>query len=87
MQSQRAEILEEIEQQRFRLNLTLLTVYNYYRAFVGFALLAVFSQNFFETRLGSLDTPLFWWTAIIYTLTNVASAVLLQVLPRHWFES
>lgn len=86
MQSQRAEILEEIEQQRFRLNLTLLTVYNYYRAFVGFALLAVFSQNFFETRLGSLDTPLFWWTAIIYSLVNVASAVLLQILPRGWFE-
>ncbi len=82
----RDDILAEIERQRFQLNLSLLTVYNYYRAFIGFALLAAFSQTLFDTSLGSLAAPLFWWTGITYTLFNLGTAIALQLMPARWFE-
>ena len=47
------DIVAEIEQRRFQLNVNLLKVYNYYRVFVGLALLAMFLQHYTETRLGS----------------------------------
>ena len=71
----RADIIAEIEQRRFDLNLTLLKVYNGYRIIVGFALLVVYSQTLFSTRLGSLDERLFWWVTIIYTAFNIASLI------------
>src|SRR5262249_37188870 len=50
------DIVAEIEQRRFELNASLLKVYNYYRVFVGLALLGMFLQPFTETSLGKLHS-------------------------------
>ena len=56
------DIVAEIEQRRFQLNVNLLKVYNYYRVFVGVALLAMFLQHYTETRLGRLRPETFLWS-------------------------
>ncbi len=86
MITHRAEILAEIERRRFDLNLALLKVYNYYRVLVGLSLLAVISQTFIETRLGALLPGVFVWVAVGYTTINLASAVVLQLVPRGFFS-
>ena len=85
MIAHRTEIIAEIERRRFDLNIGLLRIYNYYRTFVGVALLVAFSQKFITTRLGILDAELFWWLGIAYTLINALSTALLQVVPAGWF--
>ncbi len=45
MNSLADDIVAEIEQRRFQLNVNLLKVYNYYRVAVGVALLAVFCYS------------------------------------------
>ena len=86
MITHRAEILVEIERRRLDLNLALLKVYNYYRVLVGLSLLAVISQTFIETRLGALLPGVFVWVAVGYTTINLASAVVLQLVPRGFFS-
>jgi len=80
------DIVAEIEQRRSQLNADLLKVYNYYRVFVGLALLAMFLQHFTETRLGRLRPDLFLWVTLAYIALNLTSAVLTQALPGHWFR-
>ena len=80
------DIVAEIEQRRFQLNANLLKVYNYYRVFVGLALLAMFLQQYTETRLGRLRPEPFLWVALFYIAINLLSAVLTQALPSRWFR-
>jgi two-component system sensor histidine kinase PilS (NtrC family) len=81
------EIVAEIEQRRVRLNVDLLKVYNYYRVFVGLALVAMFLQQYTQTRLGRLDPDAFLWIALAYTGVNLISAIGTQALPERWFRS
>jgi two-component system sensor histidine kinase PilS (NtrC family) len=80
------DIVAEIEQRRFQLNANLLKVYNYYRVFVGLALLAMFLQQYTETRLGRLRPEPFLWLTLIYIGLNLLSAILTQALPGRWFR-
>jgi len=80
------DIVAEIEQRRFQLNVNLLKVYNYYRVFVGLALIAMFLQHYTETRLGRLRPDVFLWVALFYTGINLISAVSTQALPQRWFR-
>ncbi len=82
----RAEIIAEIERRRLDLNLGLLRIYNYYRTFVGFALLVAFTQELFSTRLGILFPDLFLWFCTLYTFLNLLSAVLVQFIPKLWIN-
>jgi two-component system, NtrC family, sensor histidine kinase PilS len=82
--SQRTEIIAEIERRRVDLSLGLLRIYNYYRIFIGLALLVAFEQTIITTRLGSLDASLFWWACILYTAINIAIAVVVRALPKDW---
>jgi two-component system sensor histidine kinase PilS (NtrC family) len=84
--TQRTEIIAEIERRRFELGIGLLKIYNYYRVFIGFALLVAYQQELFSTKLGSLDGPLFWWTAVIYTVLNIAASILSRMVPQAWFN-
>jgi two-component system sensor histidine kinase PilS (NtrC family) len=86
VKAQRTEIIAEIERRRTALNLGLLRIYNYYRAVVGVALLLVFSQPYFVSRLGSLDESWFLWTAVAYTVVNLLSGILIQLLPDKWSD-
>ena len=86
MITHRSEILAEIEQRRLDLNLALLKVFNYYRVLVGLSLLAIFTQSLVQTRLGSLFPDLFIWAAVGYTAINLASAIVLQLVPRRLFS-
>ena len=86
MITHRAEILAEIERRRLDLNLALIKVFNYYRVLVGLSLLAVITQTFIETRLGTLLPSGFISVTIIYTAINLSSAVVLQLVPRRLFS-
>ncbi|NOX50268.1 MAG: PAS domain-containing protein [Gammaproteobacteria bacterium] len=86
MIAHRAEIIAEIERRRQSLSLSLLRIFNYYRALVGFALLSIFLQGAFATKLGSLNADLFLWTCVGYTLVNLLSAALIHVLPKSWLN-
>ena len=86
MNTQRTDIIAEIERRRMDLSLGLLKIYHYYRIFVGFALLIAYKQILFSTKLGELDPQLFWWTAIVYTTINIALTGLTWVIPRKWFN-
>ena len=80
------DIVAEIEQRRFQLNLGLLKTYNYYRVFVALALLGVFLQPFTETRLGRQDPQLFLWVTLGYASLNLISAVTTHALPPQLFR-
>ncbi len=80
------EIMHEIEQRQLALGLGLLKVYNYYRVFVGLALLTVFSQKLMGSRLGVLDPNLFLWVTLGYTIFNLGTALLVQVIPQRFFQ-
>ncbi len=86
MNSLADDIVAEIEQRRFQLNVNLLKVYNYYRVFVGVALLAMFLQHYTETRLGRLRPETFLWVALFYTGINLLSAMSTQALPARLFR-
>lgn len=86
MDTHHAEIVTEIERRRVDLNLALLKVYNYYRVFIGLSLLAVGSQTAFATQLGSVEPVLFFWLAVGYTATNLASALAIHVVPWRQFS-
>ena len=80
-----SDIVAEVEARRSELNTSLLRVYNYYRACVGAALLAVFLQNFIDTGLGSANPTAFFWLTFGYTALNALSAVLTPLLPKRLF--
>jgi two-component system sensor histidine kinase PilS (NtrC family) len=80
------DIVAEIEQRRFQLNVNLLKVYNYYRVFVGLALLGMFLQQYTETRLGRIHPEVFLWVTIFYAATNLLSALTIQALPARLFR-
>ena len=80
------DIVAEIEQRRFQLNVNLLKIYNYYRVFVGLALLAMFLQHYTETRLGRLRPETFLWVTLFYTGVSFLSAVSTQALPARFFR-
>jgi two-component system sensor histidine kinase PilS (NtrC family) len=80
------DIVAEIEQRRFQLNLGLLKIYNYYRVCVALALLGVFLQPFTETRLGRQDPQLFLWVTLGYASLNLISAVTTHALPPQLFR-
>jgi two-component system, NtrC family, sensor histidine kinase PilS len=80
------DIVAEIEQRRFQLNVNLLKIYNYYRVFVGLALLAMFLQHYTETRLGRLQPETFFWVTLFYTGINLLSAMSTQALPARFFR-
>jgi two-component system, NtrC family, sensor histidine kinase PilS len=86
MNSLADDFVAEIERRRFQLNVNLLKVYNYYRVFVGIALLAMFLQHYTETRLGRLRPETFLWVALFYTGINLLSAVSTQALPARLFR-
>ncbi|MDH3642010.1 MAG: HAMP domain-containing histidine kinase [Gammaproteobacteria bacterium] len=86
MISHHDEIIREIEQRRFDLGLGLLKVYNYYRVLVGLALLTVFSQELMGSRLGNLEPNLFLWVTLGYTMVNLGTALLVQVVPQRYFQ-
>lgn len=65
----------------------LLRIYNFYRTFVGIALLVAFSQDLFTTRLGILSPDTFQVICGVYTLVNIFSTAVLQIVPRTWFAS
>jgi two-component system sensor histidine kinase PilS (NtrC family) len=80
------DIVAEIEQRRFQLNVNLLKVYNYYRVCVGLALLGMFLQHYTQTRLGRLHADVFTWITLIYVAINLLSAVTTQALPARLFQ-
>jgi len=82
--TQRSEILAEIERRRVDLSVGLLKIYNYYRIFVGLALLITFEQSLFSTQLGALDQQLFWWLAVTYTGGTILGTILTWVVPGQW---
>ena len=86
MITQRTEILAEIERRREDLSLGLLKIYNYYRTFIGLALLVAYQQDFLITKLGSLDAQLFLWVTAGYTAINVATALLSRLIPQVGFN-
>jgi len=86
MNSQRSEIAAEIERRRTELSLGLLKIYNYYRIFIGLALLVAYQQTLVSSKLGSLDPALFLWGCLAYTLLNTGIAILIRVLPQSWFN-
>ena len=86
MNSLADDIVAEIEQRRSQLNVNLLKVYNYYRVFVGVALLAMFLQHYTDTRLGRLRPESFLWVALFYTGVNLLSAISTQALPARLFR-
>ena len=79
-------IIQEIERQRFDLNIGLLKIYNYYRVLVGLALLSVFLQTMIGTRLGTLVPGIFATVVFSYIFLNLGSAVVVQFIPRRFFE-
>lgn len=81
MITQRTEIIAEIERRRADLSAGLLSIYNYYRSFIGLALLVAYEQSLFSTKLGSLDADLFWWGCIAYTGINIAAALQHRFIP------
>jgi len=64
----------------------LLKIYNYYRLFIGFALLVAYQQELFSTKLGSLDPQLFWWSMLAYVLFNLTITGFSGVVPKAWFN-
>ncbi len=80
------DIVAEIEQRRFQLNANLLKVYNYYRVFVGLALVGVFLQPYTATLLGRLRPQAFLWLVLIYTSVNLLCALATQALPTRLFH-
>jgi len=84
--TQPPEILAEIDRRRFELNIGLVRIYNYYRTFVGIALIAAFSQEYFSTQLGNLNPTYFWWVTIAYTGANLVSIVVLSIIPQRWYR-
>jgi len=85
MTTSNADIIQEVEGRRFELSHGLLKVYNYYRVLVGLALLSVFLQTLIGTRLGTLMPELFATVVFGYIFLNLASAVIVQFLPRRFF--
>ncbi|RME98289.1 MAG: PAS domain-containing protein, partial [Alphaproteobacteria bacterium] len=83
----RTEILDEVERRRLELSVRLLKVYNYYRVVVGLGLIAVAAQGILSTRLGEYDPAAFYVLAGAYTLINLLSAALLELLPARVFRS
>ena len=81
------EIMREIERRQFDLGLSLLKVYNYYRVLVALALLAIFSQNLMESRLGYLNPSLFVWVTAGYCFINLVITLLVQFIPRRYFSA
>ena len=81
------EIMREIEKRQFDLGLALLKVYNYYRVLVGLALLMVFSQGLMGSRLGILDPDLFLLVVLSYSIVNIISTLLVQVIPQRVFRA
>lgn len=81
------DIVAEVEQRHFRLTLTLLKIYNYYRVIVGAALLLVFLQPYVTTRLGQLYPNAFLWLTMFYTALNLISALSTPALPRRLFRN
>ncbi|XOV82192.1 MAG: PAS domain-containing sensor histidine kinase [bacterium] len=84
MSTLNTDIIAEIERRRVALSTGLLNIYNYYRLFIGLAILVTYQQNLFATKLGSLDPDLFLLTAVVYTGVNVASALFHRFVPRAW---
>ncbi|MEE2783604.1 MAG: HAMP domain-containing sensor histidine kinase [Pseudomonadota bacterium] len=81
---QQEEIAAEIGRQRVELNFGLLRIYNFYRIFVGLVIILIHEQDLFDTRLGSLDTQLFWIVVLAYTLLNFAAPLGLRRLTVAW---
>ena len=81
-----SEIVDEITSRRQEMTVGLLKIYNYYRVFVGLALLLTATQTTFTTHLGSLNPTLFTLVATIYTGVNLASALIVQMLPSRLFH-
>jgi two-component system, NtrC family, sensor histidine kinase PilS len=73
MQLQRIEIVDEVQRRRDRVTLALLHVYNAYRVVLGIALLGVYLQGVFDSRLGSVAPDLYFRIAAIYCVLNLAS--------------
>ncbi|TDJ38949.1 MAG: HAMP domain-containing histidine kinase [Gammaproteobacteria bacterium] len=84
MTTPNAGIIQEIERRRFYLSLGLLKVYNYYRVLVGLALLSVFLQTLIGTRLGTLVPQLFATVVFSYIFLNLASTLVVQLIPRRF---
>lgn len=82
----RAEFTEELRRRRADLTVGLLRIYGYYRVLVGLTLLLLAAQNFFPTRLGSLEPQYFLWGAWLYTGINLLTVLLVQVIPRRLVE-
>ena len=83
----RAEIVDEVERRRLELSVGLIRVYNYYRVLVGLGLLAATAQTLVGNRFGEMDFTAFYLVAGSYTLINLVSAVVLQLLPQRVFKS
>jgi two-component system, NtrC family, sensor histidine kinase PilS len=83
---QRHDLVAEVELRQLELKVSLLKIYNYYRVFVGLALLGAFLQTAVETRIGRLFPAEFLWLAATYTLINLVSALTTHALPRRMFR-
>ncbi|MBX3706439.1 MAG: HAMP domain-containing histidine kinase [Pseudomonadales bacterium] len=79
MHPQHAAILDEVEQRRHRLNVTLLRVYHAYCIVLAVILLAMYHQTLIDTRLGSVAPHVFVPLTVVYGLINTA---LLVLMPR-----
>ena len=85
-QTQRAEVLAEIERRRAELNLGLLRIYNYYRILVGLALMAIVAQDVVTSPLGTLNPDLFVIVALLYTAANIAVAIVIASSASRWLR-
>ncbi len=80
-EERREDVIAAVESGRSSLALDLLKVYNYYRIFVGLALLVMTAQTFVPTRLGALDGPAFVAVALGYAIANILITILTLTLP------
>lgn len=82
--TQRKDVIAEIERRRHDVSIRLLSIYNYYRIFVGLALLVAFEQKAFSTKLGSNDMDVYWGVVVAYTVVNLATTLAHKFLPPSW---
>lgn len=80
------EIVAEIEQRRFQINVNLLRVYNYYRLGIGIALIGASIQSVVDTRFGSLMPAEFQIVVLTYAALNLLSVLVMPLTPRRWIE-
>ncbi|MEJ2130537.1 MAG: HAMP domain-containing sensor histidine kinase [Gammaproteobacteria bacterium] len=73
-ETNREEIIEQIDDQRRKQGASLLRIYHYYRIVIGISLLVVFINQLGDEPLGALNAAYFELTVAFYIILNVLIA-------------